>query len=228
MEITFKSSKMIKLLSLTAIILIAIHITILGVQFYTSIPVKFQFMRMFNLDMEANLPTSFSFVILLFSAFLFYLLSKMPEEKNENRPFWLGLSFVFLFLAFDESSKIHEAIGDLTDIFIHTSNGYLSYPWVISYTALVLVLGVFYIRFFWRMKRKVFFSFIVAAVLYLSGALGFEILGAKEASLHGADTVLYAIYSTVEESLEIFGVIFLIKILLDLLNESIVKIYFHR
>ena len=229
MKLTLKSSKVLKLLFFVAIALILMHIGIMGVHFFSDIPLKSQFIRMFSLDMEANLPTSFSFVILLFSAFLFYFLSKMPEEqKNRNHTYWLGLSFVFAFLAFDESSKIHEAIGDLTNIFVHTTNGYLSYPWVISYSILTILLGFFYIRFFWRMERKIFFSFIGAAMLYLSGAIGFELLGANEASLHGPDTILYTVYSTVEESLEIFGVIFLIKILLNLLNDATVELDFCR
>jgi len=229
MKLTLKSSEVLKLLFFVAIAFILIHIGIMGVHFFSDIPLKPQFIRMFSLDMEANLPTSFSFVILLFSSFLFYLISKMPkEQKNRNRPYWLGLSFVFAFLAFDESSKIHEAIGNLTEIFVHTTNGYLSYQWVISYSILTIILGFFYIRFFWRMERKIFFNFMAAAILYLSGALGFELLGANEASLHGPDTILYTVYSTIEESLEIFGVIFLIKILLHLLNDTTVELDFRR
>lgn len=226
MKITVNSSKLIKLLALIAIILIATHITIFGFQFYTGIPVKFELLRMFSLDMEANLPTLFSSAILFFSAFLFYLLSKVSQDKkSKDRLFWLGLSFIFIFLAFDESIKIHEVVSDLTDKFVHGS-GYLNYPWVLPYAVLVLLVGLFYIRFFWRMERKVFWSFVGAAVMYVSGAIGFELLGANEVSLHSPDTVLYSIYSTIEESLEIFGVIFLIKILLHLLGDVRFKLNF--
>ncbi len=227
MEITFKSSKIVKILFYTAVSLIIIHIAILGIKFYTDIPVKFELLRMFNLDMEANLPTLFSSSILFFSAFLFYLLSKVSQsKKSKDRPFWLGLSFIFTFLAFDESIKIHEVVGDLTEKFVE-ANGYINYPWVIPYAILVFVLGLFYIRFFWQMERKIFFQFIGAAVMYVGGAIGFELLGANEAGLHGADTVTYSVYSTIEESLEIFGVIFLIKILLDLLGDVSFKLNFH-
>jgi len=226
MEITVNSSRLIKLLTFIAIILIAIHITILGFQFYTGTSVKFELLRMFNLDMEANLPTLYSSAILFFSAFLFYLLSKVSQDKkSKDHLFWLGLSFIFTFLAFDESIKIHEAVGDLTDKLVHGS-GYLNYPWVIPYAVLVLVVGLFYIRFFWRMEQKVFWSFVGAAVMYVSGAIGFELLGANEASIHSPDTVLYSVYATTEESLEIFGVIFLIRILLNLLGEVSFKLNF--
>ena len=226
MEIIFKSSKIIKLLSITAIILIGIHIAILLVQIYAGIPIKAELSRMFSLDMEANFPTIFSSLILFFSAFLFYLLSKISHTKdNGDRSFWLGLSFIFTFLALDESSKIHEFIGYVTDVFVH-GTGYLNFPWVLPYAILVLILGLVYIRFFWKMERKVFWSFVVAAVMYVSGAIGFELLGANEVSMHGHNTVLYNIYSTIEETLEIFGVIFLIKILLNLLGDVGFKLNF--
>jgi len=89
---------------------------------------------------------------------------------------------------------------------------------VISYSILVIVLGLFYIRFFWRMPSKVFWSFIGSAVIFLSGAVGFELLGANESSIHSTSTLLYSTYYTIEESLEMFGVIYLIWILLNLLK----------
>ena len=74
------------------------------------------------------------------------------------------------------------------------------------------------------MERKIFWSFVAAAVIFLSGALGFELLGANESSQHGTDTVTYSVLYTIEESLEMFGVIYLIHILLGLLDQTNVKI----
>jgi len=218
MNIELQAGKVVKFLSIIAIILIVIHIIILGIYYYIGDPDKFDFIRMFDLDMERNVPTLFSSALMLISAFLFYLLSKEPNEvKKGSRPFWLGLSFVFTFLAFDESAKIHEKLGDFTERFVEAS-GFLHYPWVISYSILVIVLGLFYMRFFWRMPSKVFWSFIGAAAIFLSGAIGFELLGANESSIHSTSTLLYSTYYTIEESLEMFGVIYLIWILLNLLK----------
>ncbi len=218
MNIHLKAKNIVKFLSLVAIVLIGIHILILGIYFYVGDPDKFDFVRMFDLDMERNVPTLFSSAIILIAAFLFYLLSKVEKEiKKGSRPYWLGLSFIFTFLAFDESAKIHEQIGDMTEKFVDAS-GYLHYPWVLSYSILVMVLGLFYFRFFWRMPSKTFWSFMGSAAMFLGGAIGFELLGAKESSLHGTDTLLYSVFYTIEESLEMFGVIFLIWILLKLLD----------
>ena len=218
MKIELKTSSIVKFFSIIAIILIVIHIIILSIYFIINDPEKFDFVRLFDLDMERNVPTLFSSAILLISAFLFYLLSRIPQEKARgSRKAWMGLSWVFVFLAFDESAKIHENIGDYTENFVDAS-GFLYYPWVISYGVLVVILGAIYLPFFWRMERKVFFSFMLAAAIFLSGAIGFELLGAAEASAHSDETLLYSIYYTIEETLEMFGVIYLIYILLKLLE----------
>jgi len=129
----------------------------------------------------------------------------------------MGLSIAFIFLGFDESATIHETIGDWTEQFVDTA-GYLHYPWIISYSILIGILGLVYFRFFIRMERDIFWSFMLAAFIFMSGAVGLELMGAKEASLHGSDTMLYCFYYTIEESLEMFGVIYLIHILLELLS----------
>ena len=224
MQIVLNRSKIIKFLSIFALILIFIHINILIIYFIVDDPDKFDFVRMFDLDMERNIPTLFSSAILLISAFLFYLLSKTPSEETKGaRPYWIGLSFVFAFLAFDESAKIHEQLGDYTENFVEAT-GYLHYPWVISYSILILILGLFYMRFFWRMESKVFWAFMGAAAIFLSGAIGFELLGANESSIHSTDTILYSIYYTIEETLEMFGVIYLIWILLNLLEGKTLEV----
>ena len=224
MNIVLSRKKIVKFLIIIALLLIFIHTVILGIYYYVGDPDKFDFVRMFDLDMERNVPTLFSSLIFAISSFLFYLLSRLPkEQENRNRRYWLGLSFVFIFLSFDESAKIHEQLGDFTERFVDAS-GFLHYPWVISYSILVLILAAVYLRFFLKMERKIFWSFVAAAVIFLSGALGFELLGANESSQHGTDTVTYSVLYTIEESLEMFGVIYLIHILLGLLDQTNVKI----
>lgn len=220
MKITFKSLGIIKILSTIAILLIIANIVMLFIYFLVHNPNKFDFVQMVDLDQESNLPTFFSSTILLIAGFLFYLLSKSSIKEKK---YWLGLSLIFVFLAFDESAQIHETLGDYTEKFVE-SNGYLYYPWVISYTILVMVLGIVYMHFFWRMKSNIFWSFMGSAFMYLSGAIGFELLGAKEASLHGSDTLIYCTYYTIEESLEMFGVIYLIWILLNLLSKKSISL----
>jgi hypothetical protein len=179
---------------------------------------------MFDLDMERNVPTLFSSLLFMLNAILFYLLSvKERSKQGKKNYYWMGLSFVFAFLSFDESAKIHEQLGDLTENFVDAT-GILYYPWVISYGVLVLLLGIVYFRFFWSMERKLFYRFMIAAAIFLSGAIGFELLGAYESSLYGTTSPLYSLYYTIEESLEMFGLIYLSSVLLSLLDNVTLRI----
>ncbi len=224
MKISLHKLSVIKFLSIIAVLLIIANSIMLFIYFLIDNPDKFDFIQMVDLDQEANLPTLFSSVLLLIASFLFYLLAKVSKEKTkEEYKYWLGLSFIFVFLGFDESATIHETIGDYTEKFVDAS-GYLHYPWVLSYSLLLIILGILYLRFFLRMEKKIFRSFMLSAFIYLGGAVGFELLGAKESSLHGEDTVLYCTLYTIEESLEMFGVILLIYILLTLLENNDIEI----
>ena len=221
MKITLSSSAIIKFLLIITLLLIVIHIAILGVYFIIDDPKRFDFVRMFDLDMERNIPTLFSSLLFTISSFLFYLLSHI--EIKEKSKYWFGLSLIFIFLAFDESVKLHEKLGDYVENFIDAS-GYLYYPWFIPYTIAVSIIAIFYIRFFLAMEKKIFYSFILSAIIFLTGAIGFDILGANEASIHSEETLLYCIYYTIEESLEMFGLVYLISILLGLLEGSLVEV----
>ena len=216
MQITLSSKSFIKFLIITTLVLITIHIAILVVYFIIDDPKKFDFVRMFDLDMERNIPTLFSSLLFTISSFLFYLLSRTETEKKVK--YWFGLSLLFIFLAFDESVKLHEKLGDYVENFVDAS-GYLYYPWFIPYTIAVGIIAIFYIRFFLAMEKKVFYAFTLSAIIFLTGAIGFDILGANEASIHSDETLIYCIYYTIEESLEMFGLIYLIHILLGLLDD---------
>ena len=50
--------------------------------------------------------------------------------------------------------------------------------------------------------------------MFLIGALGVEMLGAREADLHGHSTITYCVLFTVEEMLEMLGIILFIYALL--------------
>ena len=224
MKITVSSTSIVRLLSYSAGTLIVLNSIMLVLYFSVGNPDKFDFVQMIDLDQEANLPTLFSSALFLISAFLFYLLGyKSSTAQDRQHRYWWGLSVIFVFLGFDESATIHETLGDWTGRYIETS-GYLHYPWVISYGILVVLLGLLYLRFFLRMDRKIFWSFIGAAAIFLSGAIGFELLGANEASLHSSNTMLYCYYYTIEESLEMFGVIYLVDLLLKLLKDVSLEI----
>ena len=63
-------------------------------------------------------------------------------------------------------------------------------------------------------------GFIVSGPLFIGGALGFELVGGRYAELHGRDNLTYNMIATMEESLEMAGVIGFIYALLKYLADN--------
>jgi hypothetical protein len=65
-----------------------------------------------------------------------------------------------------------------------------------------------------------------AATLFLGGALGVELVGSRYAEFHGGENLTYNIIATVEESLEMAGVIVFIYALLKYIADNYEEVRF--
>ncbi len=191
---------------------------------------------LFNLDMEQNIPTLYSCCAILFCSMLLLILSITEKrKKNSEWIYWAGLSLIFLFLSLDEGLKIHERINDVTALYV-TSTGLTYWPWVLPYGIGVILISLFYMKFIFTLPIKTLSLFISSGVVFLLGAVGFEMLGAREAQLHSYESIRYAVFYTVEEFLEMTGIVIFIYGLLTLLKARIeyfpnfgkIKLYFRQ
>lgn len=66
----------------------------------------------------------------------------------------------------------------------------------------------------------------MAATLYLGGAIGVEMAGGRYAELHGTNNWTYSMIVTVEESLEIAGLIVFIWALLKYCTDNYKEVRF--
>lgn len=174
--------------------------------------------RLFDFDAERNLPTAFSASLFLLSAALFFLVSKGAWAAGERHRIWVFLSALFIFLAADEFCSIHELLGPpLRRTFNPT--GLLYYAWVIPYGIGVAVLSIFVLPTIWRLTPKIRFWFGVSAVTFISGAVGLEMVAGRHFEMIGRQKdVVFAMLATLEESLEMAGLIILVYALLTLLQ----------
>jgi hypothetical protein len=85
--------------------------------------------------------------------------------------------------------------------------GIFYYAWVIPGIALVFFLGCYFYSFLLRLPTKTRLRFLISAILYLGGCIGFELIGGKYTELYGDQSLTYALITTVEESLEMSGLI---------------------
>lgn len=166
------------------------------------------------LDFENNIPAWFSTMGLVVSAALFGLISSIHSiQKKQGFWSWFGLSVLFTALAVDEATYIHEILIvslrnklNLTGIFY--------FSWVIPGALFVAAIGTLYLRFVLRLPSATRNGLVIAGVCYVGGALGMELFGGMLAESKGFDSLSYVIVMTIEESLEMIGIMTLIYVLL--------------
>lgn len=170
--------------------------------------------NLFDFNSEMNIPTFYSAMALFFTSNLLLLISNLQRKTQNPYILWIILSVIFLFLSVDEISSIHERLNFLTRDLLGTS-GFLYYAWVIPYAIVLCVFVILYLKFLLLLPRKIMMLFLLSGSIFVSGALGFEMVGAWQSQLHGSEGLLYSILYTCEEVLEMLGIAIFIYTLLE-------------
>ena len=213
---------------LLGIVFILLVLNLFCVVLNTYFGFSFHTMNQFYFNREGNLPTIFSSVILVLSSVLLYIISEMPQEMERKRHlYWKILSAIFLFIAADELISIHEALTDNTQSVLGASaRGYLYFTWIIPYVIIFAIIAFLFLRFFLSLPRMTKLYFSIAAFTFLTGAVGLEMVGGKyifDAGGKGKEDLLYLLLVTVEELLEMIGVIIFINALVRYYLENVVN-----
>jgi hypothetical protein len=167
------------------------------------------FAPLFYVDMEQNIPTYFSVLLILLAAFLLTVIAILNgKQRIPHGSKWMILSFGFLIMAYDEAFQVHERLNLPVGTLLGDGTlGVFFFPWVIPGIVLVFVVGLFYSRFLLNLPSTTRFRFLMAATLYLGGAIGVELIGSRHAELHGYENWTYSMIATLEESLEMAGLV---------------------
>ena len=124
-------------------------------------------------------------------------------------------------MATDEGWSLHERlIGPVRGLLGHGDLGIFYFAWIIPAMAGVVLLGLLFLGFLSRLPSSTRWSFIIAGSLYLGGAIGVEMLGGRQAEIHGFENLTYQLFAHLEESLEMAGIILFIHALLRYLAEQ--------
>ena len=174
---------------------------------------------LFDVDQEANLPTFFNTALLLIVSLLSALGFRATGRKEWP---WRLLLFVFMIMALDESTQLHEKLVNTTrralDIVVGDV-GFLYFAWVVPYTLLLFGFSMVMLPFLARLPKGTGTGLVLGGGVYVSGAVVCEMIGSDIArpfasvqqALHSPAYV--AIY-TVEETLEMCGLIIAIHALM--------------
>jgi hypothetical protein len=175
---------------------------------------------LFFIDGEGNLPAIYSTLLFLLNAGLFLMVGKAAGRAGDPRKIWLVLSIVFVFLALDESISIHERLIDPLRATWNVT-GIFYYAWIIPYGSGVVLLSIFAFPLFWRMPKRIRFWFGLSAAIYLSGAIGLEMISGKYLVMMNENKdIVWILMVTLEETLEMAGLIILTYALLLLLRHK--------
>ncbi len=213
MLIEFSPRKsLLVLLSIIALLVLA-NIAGIFARFAFDEESLFGLVGLFDLHSERNIPTLFSSLQLTLAGLLLFLIGRKHQSNGKKYIAWIVLAAIFLFLAIDETAAIHERLGDPLRSVL-SPGGFFYFPWVIPYGIAVLLILVCFSRFLMQLPKPINTWFLASGAIYIGGALGSEMLGARHKELFGSDNISYALYYTVEETLEMLGIALFIYALL--------------
>lgn len=130
-------------------------------------------------------------------------------------------------MTFDEIFMFHEKFTAPFQKFIGGKElGIFYFAWVIPFGVIVIILSFIFFKFWYRLPLKTRLTFIIAAIIYVGGAIGVEFIESWITDIYGEDNLLYEFIATIQESLEMYGVIVFIWSLLDYLTEQYRELHF--
>ena len=186
-------------------------------------------LSMFNLDVEYNFPSYFSMFLLLSTSVLLIIITTL--EKKRLSAFvsqWMILALGFLYISIDEIIGLHEhLISPIRKLLGSGHVGIFYNSWVIPGIAIVIIVALCYFKFLMHLTKKYRYTFCVSGFIYVLGAIGMEMLGGNHAELHGIGDITYLSFVTIEESLELFGIIIFIGGLLDYIADNFIEVVFN-
>lgn len=89
--------------------------------------------ELFNLDIERNIPTFYSTLLLLISASLLMVITKHVKANSRDHVLqWTALTIGFLFMSYDKAFSLHERlVAPMREIIGMKSLGVFHFAWVV-------------------------------------------------------------------------------------------------
>jgi len=177
--------------------------------------------RRFDLGNEPSLPNWYSSLALLGAAMLLALIAVCEHRAGRpqvNR--WAGMAVLFLVLAIDEAVQLHELVDGLMAL-IFDLHGIFFFGWVIPGMLFVMGLGIYYWRFVWQLPAKTRNLFLLAALLFVLGAIGMEMIAGVIIEGQGVESIWHTWSQAVEELLEMLGVAVFLYALIGYLGQYV-------
>jgi hypothetical protein len=209
------------------LVLLSLSMRVLGLLHHQTLPLWLRGLSwLVDLDKESNLPSFYAAMLLGASSLCLVGLTWIKRKYGERDIWqWGILAGLFSLLAWDEAVQIHESIAGVikdyhfSEVIGIQSSGVFHFAWVTI--GLVLVLGLFAAYFpvlqhVSPLQRRMLYT---CAIVYVSGALGMEMIGGLVAERWTEQSIPYVISTHIEECLEFTGLNLFIYTLLRYIME---------
>lgn len=186
----------------------------------------------FYVDNEYNIPSLYSALLLLAASSILALIALLKKkQKGSDVFFWSILGLGFLYMGFDEAIQFHESlIHPVRNLFNSDGSGIFMVAWVIPAAIIVLILGLFFLKFLMHLPKNIMISFLIAGFVYVLGAVVIEgisgIYLADHGLLYEEQDFNYSMIVSLEELLEMAGVILFIRALLLFIKDNFKEVIF--
>ncbi len=127
---------------------------------------------------------------------------------------WYFLAVLFLLVSFDEFVTVHEKISAALASRVQNT-GILYFAWAAPAGVISLLGLAAFIPFIRSFPPRLEILLVLSAVLFLSGAVGFEMVGGSIAEVEGTESFRYRMLTNIEEGLEMAGVLTFAYVLLS-------------
>lgn len=226
-EIVLDAARVTRVLTCAAALLVAACVGTQCVKYLLGFDHMLGLVGLFDLDYERNVPALYS-VCLLGAAFLLLATITLLEKRRHGPDVlpWSVLAVGFFLMSVDESWSFHEKLNQPVRGLMGAGGGMLLYAWVLPGAVLVAALAASFWRFLARHEPAARTAFISAGAVYLSGAIGMEVLGGMHGARYGESNLPHALLAAVEESLEMAGSIMFIRALLVYMSDHYGEVVF--
>ena len=196
------------LVAIAVLLLMNVVSIFLAINYEDKNPFTAFIIRLFDFNQVASIPSFFSSILLLSTSFLFFFITFSKKSRNKHYGGWLGLTLLFIFLALIKGTSFHEFsltfFSEKLDL-----SGFPYFTWLLAYALVISILGFIYIPFVKNLNQKLLYLMLISAAIYISGAIGFEIIGNNTFETNGL-SFSYRMFYTAEETLEMIGLAILI------------------
>lgn len=210
------------------ILLLAIaHLATQSVKYHLGLPAVYGLVALFDMGIEANLPTFFSVVQLLLVCLVLAAIGVIKRQAGDTfARHWLVLALIFLLLATDELAEIHEqTIRPIRELVPGLVTGLFYWAWVVPAALLVVLVSVAYARFvFAYLPPDLRRSTLLGATIFVGGAIGIEMPEARYVERYGLENFTYALFVLAEETMEMTGVLIFLSGLLNYLARDMAAV----